>query len=74
DKASFDEQHRVRIRNGAPCDDKEPLRKTVGETKAETAKRKSLQQSESDKELLDGLRTLTPHLAVTTSIVSGNKK
>jgi len=38
DKAAFDEQVRTWIRNGAPCDATEPLRKSVGTTKAEAAR------------------------------------
>lgn len=34
-KPEFDEQVRAWIRNGAPCDATEPLRKTVGTTRAE---------------------------------------
>jgi hypothetical protein len=55
DKASFDEQLRLWIRNGAPCDEKEPLRKSVGATKAESGKHKALQQSDADVKLLDDL-------------------
>ncbi len=35
DKAAFDTQVRAWIRNGAPCDATEPLRKSVGTTKAD---------------------------------------
>lgn len=34
DKAAFDTQVRAWIRNGAPCDATEPLRKSIGSTKA----------------------------------------
>lgn len=70
DKASFDEQFRTWIRNGAPCDEKEPLRKTVGETQEKAVKRKKVQQSASDQQLIDDLRALTPHL--TANSISEN--
>lgn len=38
DKATFDEQVRAWIRNGAPCDATEPLRKSVGTTKADATR------------------------------------
>lgn len=38
DKAAFDEQVRAWIRNGAPCDATEPLRKSVGATKADASR------------------------------------
>ena len=59
DKASFDQQLRTWIRNGAPCDDKEPLRKSVGTTKAEATAHQQPLQSEADKKLLDDLLSLT---------------
>jgi hypothetical protein len=62
EKSAFDEQVRTWIRNGAPCDEREPLRKSVGETKAESAKRLRAQQAEADKELLEKLPGLSPLL------------
>lgn len=35
DKPTFDEQVRTWIRNGAPCDSREPLRSSVGRTRAD---------------------------------------
>ena len=46
-KADFDETVRAWIRNGAPCDATEPLRKSVGLTKAE-----------ADRDMADRLRAL----------------
>ncbi len=60
DKAAFDEQVRAWIRNGAPCDRTEPLRKSIGTTKAA-----------STREVVDHLRALaadtTPTLPLTAT-------
>jgi len=58
DKAAFDEQVRRWIQNGAPCDSSEPLRKSVGTTRAEAKREAQQQQATSDRALVDGLRAL----------------
>ena len=56
DKTAFDEQVRAWIRNGAPCDATEPLRRSIGTTKADAT-----------REVVDHLRALAANNDPTAS-------
>jgi hypothetical protein len=73
DKAAFDNQVSTWIRNGAPCDESEPLRKSVGTIKA-AAQQGDDAQAISTPQFIDDLRTLAPYLITTTPATSGNGK
>ncbi len=73
DKTAFNQQVSTWIRNGAPCDESEPLRKSVGTISA-AARGENDAQTTFAHQFADSLEALVPYLVTASQVLPGNDR